>query len=53
MAQILKRLAGFADKRADVLACLNSPFLDVDFLEQQMMRRCPECRFLGIPAGFR
>ena len=45
--QILKRLAGFADKRADVIACLNSPFLDVDFLEQQMMRRCPGCRFYG------
>lgn len=46
-ATVLKRLPGFADKRADVLACLNSPFLDADFLENQMARRAPSCRFIG------
>ncbi|MCB1684813.1 MAG: class I SAM-dependent methyltransferase [Pseudomonadales bacterium] len=46
-AAVLKRLPGFADGRADVLACLNSPFLDADFLESQMARRCPSCRFVG------
>ena len=41
--QVLKRLPEFASPRARVLTCLNSPFLDSDFLRHQMARWCPAC----------
>ena len=44
--QMLKRIPGFAFPGATVIACLNSPFLDREFLVNQMARWCPSCRFL-------
>ena len=42
--QMLKRLPEFAAPGAQILACLNSPFLNQDFLSEQMSRWCPACR---------
>lgn len=39
--QILKRLPEFAAPGAAIVACLNSPFLNTDFLPGQMARWCP------------
>ena len=44
--QILKRLPDFTAPGGLVLACLNSPFLDADFLTGQMARWCPACEFV-------
>ncbi len=44
--RIFKRLATLAAPGAEVLACLNSPFLHTDFLPAQMARWCPDCRFV-------
>ena len=50
--QVLKRLPEFAAPGAEVIACLNSPFLNTDFLPQQMARWCPQCRLLEtLPAA--
>lgn len=50
--QIVKRIPEFATRGALVLACLNSPFLNTDFLPNQMARWCPECAFEGyLPAS--
>ncbi len=49
---VLKRLPELCASGAEVIACLNSPFLNVDYLPQQMMRWCPECRYLEqMPAA--
>lgn len=45
-AQVLRRLPELASPGADVIACLNSPFLTGDFLPAQMARWCPSARFL-------
>jgi len=45
--QVLKRIPEFANSGADVITCLNSPFLNTDFLTQQMSRWCPDCRFVS------
>ncbi len=39
--QVLKRLPEFAASGATIIACLNSPFLNTDFLPGQMARWCP------------
>ena len=39
--QVLKRLSEFTAPGATILACLNSPFLNTDFLPGQMARWCP------------
>jgi 23S rRNA (cytosine1962-C5)-methyltransferase len=39
--QVLKRLPEFAAPGAEIVACLNSPFLNTDFLPAQMARWCP------------
>ena len=44
--QVLKRLTSFCTRDAEVVACLNSPFLSGDFLIQQMARWCPPCQFI-------
>jgi len=44
---VLKRLPDLCAAGAEVVACLNSPFLNADHLPQQMMRWCPDCRFEG------
>lgn len=50
--QILRRLGGFCARNTEVVACLNSPFLNTDFLIQQMARWCPACRFIeSLPAA--
>ena len=50
--QLLKRLPEFCAPGADVIACLNSPFLSGDFLTGQMARRCPEARLVEfMPAS--
>jgi 23S rRNA (cytosine1962-C5)-methyltransferase len=43
--QVLKRLPELCSDGADVVACLNSPFLSADFLTGQMARRAPTFRF--------
>ena len=42
--QVLKRIPGLAAPGALVLACLNSPFLDLSFLPEQMAHWSPDCR---------
>jgi 23S rRNA (cytosine1962-C5)-methyltransferase len=44
--QILKRLPELCAPKAEVIACLNSPFLSEDFLPGQMARRCPQARLM-------
>lgn len=44
--QVLKRLPDLTAPGARVLACLNSPFLNEDFLQNQMARWCAKCRFV-------
>lgn len=49
---LLKRLKDLAAPGAHVLACLNSPFLNTDFLPGQMAKWCPRCSFVGhLPAS--
>ena len=43
--QIVKRIPELAASGADILACLNSPFLNEDFLHGQMQRFAPACQF--------
>lgn len=53
--QVLKRIPDFAMKHAAIVACLNSPFLNSDFLTQQMARWCPSAKFveyLPVSADF-
>jgi 23S rRNA (cytosine1962-C5)-methyltransferase len=50
--QLLKRLPEFCAPGADVIACLNSPFLSGDFLTGQMARRCAAARLVEfMPAS--
>ena len=44
--QILKRLPEFTQPGGRVFACLNSPFLDSDFLLGQMARWCPKAQLV-------
>jgi 23S rRNA (cytosine1962-C5)-methyltransferase len=44
--QVLKRIPELANPGAQVIACLNSPFLDQDFLQQQMARWSPQCQLI-------
>jgi 23S rRNA (cytosine1962-C5)-methyltransferase len=48
---VLKKLPEIAAPQARILACLNSPFLAQDFLQNLMARWCPRSRFLQrLPA---
>ncbi len=52
---VLKRIPQLANPGAQILTCLNSPFLPFSFLEQQMARHCSECRLqeiLSVADGF-
>lgn len=49
--QVLKRLPEFAAPGAQIVACLNSPFLNSDFLPAQMARWCHEARFVAAMPG--
>ena len=49
--QVLKRLPEFSAPGATVVACLNSPFLDSEFLRNQMARWCPDCRLIDALPG--
>lgn len=42
---VLKRLPDLCAPGAEVIACLNSPFLNADHLPHLMARWCSECRF--------
>lgn len=44
--QVLKRLAELCTPGADIIACLNSPFLNTDFLSSQMARWCPQAKWI-------
>lgn len=44
---LLKRLPELCTSGADVIACLNSPFLNTDFIPQLMARWAPDCRLQG------
>lgn len=44
--QILKRIPELAKPGAWVVACLNSPFLNADFVPLQMSRWCPDCELV-------
>jgi 23S rRNA (cytosine1962-C5)-methyltransferase len=49
--QVLKRIPDLAAPGAIVVACLNSPFLDPEFLTGQIQRWCPSCDFIEqVPA---
>ena len=51
-SQVLKRLPEFCAPGADIVACLNSPFLNGDFLTGQMARWCSGVRFVEfMPAS--
>lgn len=43
--QVLKRLPELCSPGAKVITCLNSPFLERDFLLAEMAARCPAARF--------
>jgi 23S rRNA (cytosine1962-C5)-methyltransferase len=45
--RVLKRIPELAAPGAQILACLNSPFLDLSFLPAQMARWSPLCRPLA------
>ena len=50
--QVLKRLPDLCEPGAEIIACLNSPFLNSDFLSGQMSRWCPAARFQeAMPAS--
>ena len=49
--QILKRIDGLANPGACVVACLNSPFLDEQFLLDQMARWSPKCQLIERMPG--
>ncbi len=50
--QVLKRLPELCAPGAAVIACLNSPFLNADYLPQQMARWCPACEHVErMPAA--
>lgn len=50
--QLLRRLPHLAAPGAQVLACLNSPFLHTEFLPAQMAKWCPRCRYVAqLPAS--
>lgn len=50
--QILKRLPEFAAANATIIACLNSPFLNTDYLPGQMARWCPRATLMEtMPAS--
>ncbi len=50
--QILKRLPELAAPGADIVACLNSPFLNTDFLPGQMARWCARAALIEtLPAS--
>ena len=49
--QVLKQLDRLAAPNARVFACLNSPFLGEDFLQNLMARWCSKCHFVKtLPA---
>lgn len=49
---VLKRIADSAAAGTQIIACLNSPFLNSDFLPAQMARWCPRARFVDtMPAS--
>ena len=50
--QVLKRLPELVAPGASIVACLNSPFLNTDFLPGQMARWCPRARLIEtMPAA--
>jgi 23S rRNA (cytosine1962-C5)-methyltransferase len=49
--QIFKRIPEFTTSGGHILACLNSPFLNTDFLPAQMARWCPRCAFVEYLAA--
>jgi 23S rRNA (cytosine1962-C5)-methyltransferase len=54
--KIIRRLPELMSDNGDVLLCLNSPDLNVDFLMAEVVRECPECVFqyqLNTPAVFK
>ena len=43
--KIIRRLPDLMSENGDVLLCLNSPDLNIDFLLAEVARECPECEF--------
>lgn len=55
-AKIIRKIPQWMNKGAQLLLCLNSPDLDEDFLQAEVMRECPECIFeqcIPNPAVFK
>jgi 23S rRNA (cytosine1962-C5)-methyltransferase len=46
-ARVIRRLPEFMRAGGDILACLNAPMLNVDFLRQLFAVECPQCEFVG------
>lgn len=54
--KIIRRLPELMSDNGDVMLCLNSPELDVEFLLNEVARECPECVFqyqLDTPEVFK
>lgn len=51
--KIVKRLKDFTNNEAEILACLNSPYLKTDFLKDLFLEHAPEFKFQEIiPSAF-
>lgn len=49
---VIKKLKSLVNPGADIIATLNSPYLDVDFLLHRFQRYAPACRYIGeMPAS--
>ena len=46
-ARVIRRLPQFMRDGGDILACLNAPELNVDFLCRLFAVECPQCEFVG------
>lgn len=49
--RVLRKLPQLLSPGADILACLNAPHLDAEFLQQQFMQHCPPATFVARLPG--
>lgn len=47
-AKLIRRIPQWANSRADIMLCLNSPDLDTQFLLDNVAEHCPQCHFQQI-----
>lgn len=46
-AKVIRRISQFMKKGGEILACLNAPELNVEFLQELFATESPECSFIG------